>query len=50
MKRTKVRLNSKFPPTLHSTLEIQPATLFGEKCARLYLLGQFLFLQLKILE
>jgi hypothetical protein len=24
--------NSKFPPTLHSTLEIQPATLFGEKC------------------
>jgi hypothetical protein len=25
--------------TLHSTLEIQPATLFGEKCVRLYLLG-----------
>jgi hypothetical protein len=37
---TKVCLNSKFPPTLHSTLEIQPAaTLFGEKCVRLYLLG-----------
>jgi hypothetical protein len=35
----KVCLNSKFPPTLHSTLEIQPATLFGEKCVRLYLLG-----------
>jgi hypothetical protein len=33
----KVCLNSKFPPTLHSTLEIQPATLFGEKCVRLYL-------------
>jgi hypothetical protein len=30
----KVCLNSKFPPTLHSTLEIQPATLFGEKCVR----------------
>jgi hypothetical protein len=25
-----VCLNYKFPPTLHSTLEIQPATLFGE--------------------
>jgi hypothetical protein len=36
---TKVYLNSKFPLTLHSTLEIQPATLFGEKCVRLYLLG-----------
>jgi hypothetical protein len=36
---TKVCLNSKFPPTLHFTLEIQPATLFGEKCVRLYLLG-----------
>jgi hypothetical protein len=35
----KVCLNSKFPPTLHFTLEIQPATLFGEKCVRLYLLG-----------
>jgi hypothetical protein len=35
----KVCLNSKFPPTLHSTLEIQPAILFGEKCVRLYLLG-----------
>jgi hypothetical protein len=35
----KVCLNSKFPPTLHSTFEIQPATLFGEKCVRLYLLG-----------
>jgi hypothetical protein len=35
----KVCLNSKFPPTLHSTLEIQPATLFGEKGVRLYLLG-----------
>jgi hypothetical protein len=35
----KVCLNSKFPPTLHSTLEIQSATLFGEKCVRLYLLG-----------
>jgi hypothetical protein len=32
-----VCLNSKFPPTLHSTLEIQPATLFGEKCVILYL-------------
>jgi hypothetical protein len=31
----KVCLNSKFP-TLHSTLEIHPATLFGEKCLRLY--------------
>jgi hypothetical protein len=28
----------KFAPTLHSTLEIQLATLFGEKCVRLYLL------------
>jgi hypothetical protein len=52
----KVCLNSKFPPTLHSTLDIQPTTLFGEKCVRLYLLGyhqcqcQFPFLQLKILE
>jgi hypothetical protein len=36
---SKVCLDSKFPPTLHSTLEIQPATLFGEKCVRLYLLG-----------
>jgi hypothetical protein len=35
----KVCRNSKFPPTLHSTLEIQPATLFAEKCIRLYLLG-----------
>jgi hypothetical protein len=35
----KVCLNSKFPPTLHSTLEIQPATLFGEKCVKWYLLG-----------
>jgi hypothetical protein len=35
----KVCLNSKFPPTLSSTLEIQPATPFGEKCVRLYLLG-----------
>jgi hypothetical protein len=34
-----VCLSSKFPPTLHSTLEIQPATLFGENCVRLYLLG-----------
>jgi hypothetical protein len=34
-----VCLNSKFPPTLHSELEIQPTTLFGEKCVRLYLLG-----------
>jgi hypothetical protein len=38
-RESKVCLNSKFPPTLHSTLEIQPATLFGEKCVRLYLLG-----------
>jgi hypothetical protein len=37
--KNKVCLNSKFPPTLHSTLQIQPATLFGEKCVRLYLLG-----------
>jgi hypothetical protein len=36
---TKVCLNSKFPPTLHSTLERQPATLFGENCVRFYLLG-----------
>jgi hypothetical protein len=35
----KVCLNCKFAPTLHYTLEIemQPATLFGEKCVRLYL-------------
>jgi hypothetical protein len=54
----KVCLNSKFPPTLHSTFEIQPATLFGEKCVRLYLLGYLSIsgfttscnLQLKILE
>jgi hypothetical protein len=47
-----VCLNSKFPPTLHSTVEIQPATLFGEKCVRLYLLNYLLIsvLQLKILE
>jgi hypothetical protein len=32
-------LNSKFPPTLHTTLEIQPTAVFGEKCVRLYLLG-----------
>jgi hypothetical protein len=32
----KVCLNSKFPPTLHSTLEIERAILFGEKCVRLY--------------
>jgi hypothetical protein len=37
-----VCLNSKFPPTLHSTLKIQPTTLFGEKCVRLYLLGYLL--------
>jgi hypothetical protein len=37
--QSKVCHNSKFPPTLHSTLEIQPATLFGEKCVRLYLLN-----------
>jgi hypothetical protein len=41
----KVCLNSKFPPTLHSTLEIQPATLFGEKCVR-FVEGQIV----KILE
>jgi hypothetical protein len=35
-------LNSKFPPTLHSGLKIQPTTLFGEKCVRLYLLGYLL--------
>jgi hypothetical protein len=34
-----VCLNSEFPSTLYSTLEIQPATLFGEKCVRLHLLG-----------
>jgi hypothetical protein len=34
-----VCLNYKFPPTLHSRLEIQPATPFGKKCVRLYLLG-----------
>jgi hypothetical protein len=39
LKVYKVCLNSKFPPTLHSTLEIQKATLFSEKCVRLYLLG-----------
>jgi hypothetical protein len=36
---SKVCLNSKFPPTLHSTLDIQPTTLFGEKCVRMYMLG-----------
>jgi hypothetical protein len=36
---TIVCLNLKFSPTLHSTLEIQPTTLLGEKCVRLYLLG-----------
>jgi hypothetical protein len=35
----KVCLNFKFPPTLQSTLKIQPVTLFAEKCVRLYLLG-----------
>jgi hypothetical protein len=43
-KTHKVCLNSKFPPILHSTLEIQPATLFGEKCIRLY----FVFVRLSV--
>jgi hypothetical protein len=37
VRQTIICLNSKFSPTLHSTLEIQPAALFGEKCVRLYL-------------
>jgi hypothetical protein len=42
--------NSKSPPTLHSTLEIQPATLFGEKFRKVRQVdGYWLYLFVRLL-